>query len=105
MVACRRDLSRFSRLESLDLAGNSIEHITGLGALKSLESLNLQDNSIRSCRGLEGCKRLLRLGELLRPPCLRARPPQQVAFGAPAQAARVALRDLPAGQVRSPNDK
>jgi hypothetical protein len=63
--APRRDLSRFSRLESLSLAGNSIEHITGLGALARLERLNLQDNSIRSCRGLEGCSGLLQLGELL----------------------------------------
>jgi Leucine-rich repeat (LRR) protein len=60
-----RDLSRFSRLKSLSLAGNSIEHITGLGALARLERLNLQDNSIRSCRGLEGCSSLLQLGGLL----------------------------------------
>lgn len=49
-----RDLSGYSRLQSLKLDHNHLESFVGLRSLGMLRSLSVTNNKIRSCMGLEG---------------------------------------------------
>ncbi|MEW5300249.1 MAG: hypothetical protein WDW36_003191 [Sanguina aurantia] len=49
-----RDLSGYSRLQSLRLDRNRLESFVGLRSLGMLRSLSVTHNQVRSCAGLEG---------------------------------------------------